>query len=74
MLYFTGDTHGELTMRFSYNHNPQLRQLDENDIVFILGDCGRPWFNPELKFYDEYTKPGSEKSDIYELNFLNSHP
>lgn len=61
-VYVTGDTHGSVIKRFSYRRNPQLRNLDSNDIVIVLGDWGVPW-NKHTKEHDKYT-----------IKFLNSKP
>lgn len=62
MLYFHGDTHGILINSFSYKQHPEMRQLTEEDYLFILGDCGVPW--------NDYTK----EEDIYQLKWLDSRP
>lgn len=60
MLYFHGDIHGNPIRNFGFKINPYMRQLTEDDYLFILGDCGVPWNN--------YTK----KEDIYKLKWLNN--
>lgn len=74
MLYFTGDVHSNIIERFSYSRHPELRDLTEDDIVFVLGDFGCPWFNPDFHFYDFWLKPGKEKEEHYKLNFLSEKP
>ena len=74
MIILTGDCHGNLTQRFSYRSNPCLKNLTEKDYVIVLGDFGVPWFNPELEFYDLWTKPDSNKEEHYLLKFLNDKP
>lgn len=74
MIYITGDIHGDPIARFSYKCHPELKNLTENDYIIVLGDCGVPFYNPELKFYDMWTKPGAEKSEHYKLAWLNSRP
>lgn len=49
MLFITGDTHGKVLERFSYKQNPALRQLTNQDIVFVLGDFGQPFGSETLK-------------------------
>lgn len=53
MIFVTGDTHGKVVERFSYKQNPALRQLTNEDILFILGDFGQP-FGPETLKEAEY--------------------
>lgn len=43
MLYLTGDTHGDILERFSYNNYPFLRELTKDDVVVVLGDAGLMW-------------------------------
>lgn len=74
MIYVTGDIHGNPIERFSFKHHPELRELTEYDYMFILGDCGVPFYNPDLHFYDQWTKPGLEKREHYLLNWLNKKP
>lgn len=74
MLYFTGDLHNDIIGRFSFKRHPFLRALTNQDVMFCLGDCGCPWFNPELHFYDYWTKPGAEKQDHFQLKWLNQKP
>ena len=40
MIYITGDCHGEVLQRFSYNKHPFLKNLTTNDTIFVLGDIG----------------------------------
>lgn len=70
MLYVTGDVHGQFVSKFSFKHNPSMRELDENDILIVLGDCGVPWSNPDLHFYDAFTTPNSFEQDRYVLNWM----
>lgn len=74
MLYFSGDIHGNPIERFSFKHHPELRELTQDDYVFILGDCGVPFYNPDLGFYDYWTRPGAEKAEHYLLHWLNEKP
>lgn len=73
-LYFTADIHGNAIKRFGYKIQPWMRELTKDDYIFVLGDCGIPWYNPELNFYDYWTKPGTEEAEIYQLEWLNSRP
>ena len=74
MIVVTGDVHSNILQRFSYRQYPELRELIESDYVIIAGDFGCPWYNPELKCYDYWTRPGAEKEEHYKLNFLNNKP
>lgn len=38
-----GDTHGDNVKLFSYHNHPEFRNLDENDVVIILGDTAIGW-------------------------------
>lgn len=62
MLFITGDTHGKVIERFSYRQNPALRQLTNDDIIFVLGDFGQP-FGPSTLNEAEYV-----------FKFLNDKP
>lgn len=43
-LFLTGDTHGPAEIgRLSFKNHPELRELDRDDLVVILGDFGMPW-------------------------------
>ena len=48
------DTHGKVIERFSFRHNAALRELNNNDIMFVLGDFGQP-FGPITYKEAEYT-------------------
>ena len=74
MIYLTGDIHGDPIERFSYKRHSEMRELTKNDYMFILGDCGVPWYNPEIKFYDYWTRPGAERVEHYLLSWLNDKP
>lgn len=74
MIYLTGDIHSNPIERFSFKVNPELRNLTENDWMIVLGDCGLPWYNPDLGFFDYWTQPGAEKGEHYKLAWLNSRP
>ena len=56
------DTHGKVIERFSYRQNPALRQLTNDDIIFVLGDFGEPF---GLSTYKEAE---------YVFNFLDEKP
>lgn len=73
-LFFTGDIHGNAIQRFRYKQQPWMRELTKDDYIFVLGDCGIPFFNPDLEFYDYWTQPGAEKAEIYQLEWLASRP
>lgn len=60
-IFCTGDLHGHVIERFSYTKNPELRNLNENDIIVCLGDIGISW-------------PGREKETKYILQWLNNRP
>lgn len=62
-VFVTGDLHGEPIQRFSYGHNPWIKDtIQENDIVVCLGDCATvDW-------------PGLEKQCNYNLDWLNDKP
>lgn len=74
MIYVTGDIHANPIERFSFKHHPHLRELTSNDYMFVLGDCGVPWYNPDLEFHNQWARPGSEKLDHYLLDWLNNKP
>lgn len=52
MIYVTGDIHANPIGRFSFKTHPELRKLTEHDYMIVLGDCGVPFYNPELDFHD----------------------
>jgi len=58
MIYITGDCHGEVLQRFSYNKHPFLKNLTANDTIFVLGDIGLYW-------------PNYEKETEYQLTNIN---
>ena len=62
MIYITGDCHGEVIKRFSFKQNPELKKINNNDIVFILGDFGQPFGS------------SSYKEAEYVFNFLDNKP
>lgn len=55
------DIHGNVIERFSYKKSPELRQLDDTDVVVVCGDIGIMW-------------PGYEKEAKYVLNWLTTKP
>ena len=65
-LFITGDIHGEAIERFSYKKHPEFRELDEQDVILIVGDCGLP-FGVNLPSYDSKYK----QKDKYELDWLS---
>lgn len=42
-LIVCGDTHGENVRMFSYKNHPEFKNLDENDVVVVLGDTAIGW-------------------------------
>ena len=62
MLFITGDTHGKVIERFSYRQNPALKQLTNDDIIFVLGDFGQPF------------GPGTLNEAEYVFKFLDDKP
>ena len=58
-IYVTGDTHGNNIQRFSYKRHPDLRQMDETDVVVICGDTGLGW-------------TGADRTWKYQLDYLES--
>ncbi len=60
-IYLTGDIHGDPFQDLSFHHNPNMRNLTENDYLFILGDFGIIW-----------NWCGDTKEEEYKLNWLNS--
>lgn len=46
-IYCTGDLHTEILERFSFKQHPDLRQLDETDVMVCLGDVGIGWDLPQ---------------------------
>lgn len=62
-IYFCGDIHGDPYTTFSYERNPELKTLTENDIVIQLGDFGCIW-----------DKGGNSKNDRNKLRFLATKP
>lgn len=60
-LYCRGDTHSDNVRPFSYRSHKWLRELDDTDTVFILGDYAFEW-------------PGCEKANRYALDFLEGKP
>lgn len=61
-LYVTGDVHGDIISRFGFKHNPNLRNLTENDTVVVLGDWAVPWNNT------------TKDSDKYKVKWLDEKP
>ena len=72
MIYFIADIHADAIKWLSKKTNPVTKEFTANDTLIVCGDCGIPWYNPELKFYDTWTKPGSEKQEHYQLSWLNN--
>lgn len=60
-LPWLSDVHGRVLEELSYTKNPEMRELDEGDILVLLGDVGVMW-------------PGAEKEGKYQLNWLNEKP
>lgn len=60
-LLLTGDTHGDNVNRFSFRQHPNLKNLQAEDVMIMLGDTAFGW-------------PGFEKENIYTLNFMESKP
>ena len=57
-IYITGDTHGGNIQRFSLSQHPELRELDETDVMVQLGDTALCWpYN-------------SHKQNQYDLDWL----
>ena len=61
MIYFTGDTHGEL-QRFSSDCFPEGKSCTKDDFVIILGDFGGIWKQP------------GDASERYWMNWLEKKP
>jgi hypothetical protein len=59
MIYFTGDTHGDLA-RFSSKNFPVGKTLTKSDYVVILGDFGCIWYG--------------DRRDEYNLKWLQDKP
>lgn len=68
-IYITGDVHGNPIERFSFSKHPQLRELNYNDIVFILGDFGLPF-----GIKDPAREKNWKQEELYYLNWLNEKP
>lgn len=60
-IFCRGDVHSKVIESLSYTKNPEVRELDEGDILVLLGDIGVMW-------------PGWEKEGKYQLNWLNEKP
>ena len=60
-IFCHGDVHSRILEELSYTKNPEMRELDEGDILVLLGDVGVMW-------------PGWEKEGKYQLNWLNEKP
>ena len=60
-IFCHGDVHAKVVESLSYTKNPDMRELDEGDILVLLGDVGVMW-------------PGWEKEGKYQLNWLNEKP
>ncbi len=79
MIYFTGDTHGDLA-RFSSKNFPIGKTLTKSDYVVILGDFGCIWSGDRkddynLRWLDE--KPWTTlfiDGNHENFNLLNQHP
>lgn len=63
-MFITGDIHGSAVKRFK-PHMDELKQLTQDDIVFIVGDCGLP-FGVNGPSYEILYK----KHDKYQLDWL----
>lgn len=61
-VYITGDIHGNPFERFSFSQNPELKDLTNEDFMFILGDFGLIW---------DKDKTAQEK---YALEWLHDKP
>lgn len=68
-VLLSGDLHGKPIERFSFSKYPYLRELNKNDIVFILGDFGLPW-GVENPAREQCWK----QEDLYYLNWLSEKP
>lgn len=60
-IYITGDCHTAVMDRFSFRQHPELRQLDNTDVIVACGDIGIMW-------------PGYEKEAAYVLKWLTTKP
>lgn len=68
-LFATGDIHGELVQRISYKKHPELKELDETDVIVFCGDFGLP-FGINMPDY----KRSWYKKDKYELEQASKKP
>lgn len=64
-LFVTGDIHGDAVGRFKPRFE-ELKALDKDDIIFIVGDCGLP-FGVNNPAYEIAYK----RHDIYQLDWLS---
>lgn len=63
MIFFTGDTHGEIDIhKLSSENWPEGKALTKNDYLIICGDFGLVWSNPP------------SKTEIYDLKWLTNKP
>lgn len=72
-IFITGDTHGEVIERFSFNHHAPLRNLTEDDTMIIAGDFGGIWdYNCQSK-RDAYILDWMEQQKYHFLIVLGNH-
>lgn len=64
-LFITGDIHGDAVRRFKPRFE-ELKALDKDDIIFIVGDCGLP-FGINNPAYEIVYK----RHDMYQLDWLS---
>ncbi|MBR6315377.1 MAG: metallophosphoesterase [Lachnospiraceae bacterium] len=43
MIYITGDTHGDFSLRFNTENFPEQKEMTKDDYVIICGDFGGIW-------------------------------
>lgn len=69
MSLVEGDKHGEFSNTLSYARHPELRELEPQDVMLILGDCGLP-FGVNASWY----KSKCYKHDKYEIEWCAKKP
>lgn len=64
-LFITGDIHGDAVSRFKPRFE-ELKALDKDDIIFIVGDCGLPFGINNPAYEIAY-----KRHDMYQLDWLS---
>ena len=72
MIYFTGDTHGEIDISKISNRNwKECKNLTKDDYLIILGDFGFPFLDSEVT---EDNQPSPHSTYAYWIKWLAGKP